>query len=53
MNDSIIRMHYYQRISAINSLYKIRKNFELPDSLKSVGVNEELRYEIEFQSRQS
>lgn len=54
MNDSIIRMHYYQRISAINSLLQNQEEFlKLSDSLKSVGVNEELRYEIEFQSRQS
>lgn len=54
MNDSIIRMHYYQRISEINSLLKNQKDFlKISDSLKATGVNEELKYQIEFQSREA
>lgn len=54
MNDSIIRMHYYQRISKINSLLQNQKDFlKISDSLKAAGVNEELKYQIEFQSREA
>lgn len=54
MNDSIIRMHYYQRISEINSLLQNQKDFlKISDSLKAAGVNEELKYQIEFQSREA
>ncbi len=54
MNDSIIRMHYYQRISEINNLLQNQKDFlKISDSLKAADVNEEMKYQIEFQSREA